>query len=271
VSRRHRIWEVVDHARLGDRASRAFDVSISLLIVVNVAAAVLETVDGVVARYAVALLVLELVSLKIFTIEFAVRWWASAEREPGLPAWRSRLRWLRSGGAVIDLLAIAPTWLVILGGPGLDARTIRALRLMRLFRLLKVGRYAQTLRTLGDAIRERREELVIGLVLTGMLLLIVSTLMYHVEHDAQPDVFSSIPATMWWGIATLTTVGYGDMAPVTPLGRLLGGLSALLGIGLFALPAGILSAAFSDALRRSRRGSSVSQPESRTAAGAKAG
>jgi len=252
-SRRHHAWQVIELGHGISPAARAFDVVISTLIVLNVAAAVLGTVDSFARRAGTFFVVFEAISLSVFTLEYAVRIWASAEREPGKGPWRSRLRWLFSWGAGIDLLAILPSWLTILGGPGMDARSARALRLMRLFRLLKIGRYGRTMTDLTKAIRDRREELVISMSLTLVMLLVVSTFMYHVEHDAQPDVFSSIPATMWWGVATLTTVGYGDMAPITPLGRFFGGIAALLGIGLFALPAGIVSSAFSDALTRRRR------------------
>ena len=260
---RRRTWQIIEFASDGeDCPSRAFDVFIAVLILISVAGAVIGTVDAVERRIGPLLEALEWATLAIFSIEFLIRLWASAERDASRPAWQSRLRWLGSGGAIVDLVAILPSWIAIFGGPGLDARTVRLLRLMRLFRLLKVGRYSMALRNLRRAVSDRREELLISLTLTGFLLLIVSTLMYHAERDAQPEVFSSIPAAMWWGIATLTTVGYGDMAPVTPLGRALGGLSAVLGIGLFALPAGILASAFSDAMSEARRRRRGSQPDS---------
>ncbi len=248
---RRRVWEIVEFAREGDRVSRVFDVVIIALIIVNVLATILETVEPLGTRYGAAFFWFEWVSVAIFSVELALRFWSSAEcAESG--GWAGRWRWLRSPGAIIDIVAVAPAWLALLGGPALDGRTLRALRLMRLFRLFKLMRYHRTLRLMSEAVKERREELVLSLVLTMLLLLVASSLMYQVEHDAQPELFSSIPATMWWGIATLTTVGYGDLAPVTALGRLLGGIVAILGIGLFALPAGILSSAFSDVLQRRR-------------------
>ena len=249
---RRRAWQIINYAHGHDALSSAVDYFISTLIVLNVAAAIIETVKPYDELYKGTFAAFEVFSVVVFTIEYGVRLWASAELDPSLPAWRSRLRWATSGGALVDLIAVAPSWLLIVGGPGMDTRTVRALRLMRLFRLLKFGRYHHTVGLLARTVADRRDELIVSLSFVVLLLLVVSTLVYHVEHDAQKEAFSSIPATMWWGIATLTTVGYGDIAPITPLGRFFGGIAALLGIGMFALPAGILSAAFSDALSQAR-------------------
>jgi len=144
--------------------------------------------------------------------------------------------------ALVDLLAILPFYLPML--LPIDLRFLRALRLMRLFRLLKMGRYVKSLRLMRHVLARRKEELLITLFSVLLLLVLSSSLMYFIEREAQPDKFASIPAAMWWGIATLTTIGYGDMYPVTALGKILGGFIALLGIGLFALPAGILASGF---------------------------
>jgi voltage-gated potassium channel len=149
--------------------------------------------------------------------------------------------------AVVDLVSILPS---LIPGGTLDLRFIRSLRLARLARTLKLARYSQSLQTLGRVLRAKREELVVTGIAGALLLICASSIMYFAEHDAQPQQFSSIPASMWWGVVTLTTVGYGDIFPVTPLGKILGAFIALLGIGLFALPAGILASGFSDELRR---------------------
>jgi voltage-gated potassium channel len=133
-----------------------------------------------------------------------------------------------------------------------DTVVFRLLRIFRLLRLLKLGRYHSSLGLLGKVLKNRREELTISLVLVLMLVVVASTLMYALEHQAQPKAFSSIPAAMWWGVVTMTTVGYGDVYPVTAAGKLVAGLSLLLGVGLFALPAGILASGFSEELGRER-------------------
>lgn len=132
-------------------------------------------------------------------------------------------------------------------------RFARALRLMRLFRLAKLTRYLRSIRLFGEVARDKREELVVSVFVLFLLLLLSSSLMYFVENEAQPDKFSSIPATMWWAIATLTTVGYGDLYPITGLGRLFGSLVAVMGIGLFALPTAILGTGFVEAIGKEKK------------------
>lgn len=117
-----------------------------------------------------------------------------------------------------------------------------------MLRLLKLARYATSMQALGDVIRSKKEEFVLAFSANGMLLVLASSMMYYVEHQAQPEAFSSIPTTFWWGVATLTTVGYGDVVPVTPMGRALAGAFALIGIGLFALPAAVLASGFMEAI-----------------------
>ena len=126
------------------------------------------------------------------------------------------------------------------------------MRLIRLFRLFKLGRYSAAIKLFGRVLKAKREELFITAFAIFIILTISSSLLYYVEHKAQPEVFSSIPAAMWWGVATLTTVGYGDIYPITTLGKFLGAIISLLGIGLFAMPAGILSAGFIEEIRKTK-------------------
>ena len=143
--------------------------------------------------------------------------------------------------AVIDLLAILPFYLPLLS---LDFRFLRIVRLVRVFRIAKLGRYSKAVQTLGRVFRAKAAQLAIATSFILMLLVIASSLMYYAEHDDQPEQFSSIPASMWWGVTTLTTVGYGDVIPVTGLGKVIASIMAILGIGMFALPTGILGAGF---------------------------
>jgi voltage-gated potassium channel len=134
-----------------------------------------------------------------------------------------------------------------------DLRFVRVLRLLRLSRLIKLGRYSDSLKTLGNVFKGKKEELLITAFALAILLILASSLMYFAENEVQPQAFSSIPAAMWWGIATLTTVGYGDIYPVTTLGKLMGSVIAVLGIGMFALPAGILSSGFAEKIKKAER------------------
>lgn len=217
-----------------------------VLIVANVFAVVIETVPSVRDGYGEALMTFEAVSLAVFAVEYALRLWSCAEhaRFRGL---LGRLRWMLTPGALIDLVAIVPTMLFA------DLRLVRLLRLARLIRIAKLGRYSLALRTLRHVMFARLPDLISLSFVLLLLLVFSSALMYHIENDAQPETFSSIPATMWWGIITLTTIGYGDMAPITVPGRLLGAVVAVLGIGMFALPAGLLGGAFIEELQKARR------------------
>ena len=131
---------------------------------------------------------------------------------------------------------------------------------MALFRVFKIARYLHALKLFKHVMRDRKEQLVLSFIFILFVLIIISFVMFYAEHDAQPDNFSSIPATMWWGIATLTTVGYGDMIPVTAAGKVLGGAIAILGIGLFALPAGIFSSGLTEYMYGDKKGAQKKCP-----------
>jgi voltage-gated potassium channel len=234
--------------RVGD-ASWYFDLFIIALIVFNVIAIVLESVEPIRLRFHGEFAVFEFFSVSVFSIEYVLRVWTAnlnpRFRKPVL----GNLRYAFTPMAIIDLLAIFPFFLPFLG---VDLRSLRVLRIFRMFRLFKIARYMSSLSSINRVFKNRKEDLVVSMVFTVFLLLVASTVMYYAENEAQPEVFSSIPATMWWGIATLTTVGYGDIYPVTPIGKFLGGLIAVLGIGLVALPTGILASGFSEELSRGR-------------------
>jgi voltage-gated potassium channel len=135
----------------------------------------------------------------------------------------------------------------------LDLRFVRVLRLFRLLRLLKIGRYSESLRTLGGVLKSKKEDLAVSFFALLILLVLISSLLFLFEHDVQPENFPSIPSAMWWGVVTLTTVGYGDVYPVTYAGKILGAFAAVLGIGMFALPAGIVASGFAEALQKRRK------------------
>lgn len=249
TSVRRRVWEIVEVAQPGDVASRRFDLFILALIALNVAAVVLESVRSVEARFGAAFALLEVCSVVVFVAEYAARMWSCVEDPRSRGAVRGRLRWALRPLSLVDLIAIVP-FLATFGT--VDMRTLRALRLFRLAWLLKAGRYLPALTLLRRVVHAKREELVMSTALTSVLLIVASSIMYFAESEAQPDKFSSIPASMWWAVATLTTVGYGDVYPVTVLGRVAGGLLALLGVGLFALPTAILGSGLVEAAQRAR-------------------
>lgn len=237
----HALFEVGAGGRLGFYV----DYAIMLLIAANVVAVMLETVDPLFEAYGREFHWFEVLSVTIFTVEYVGRLWSAVEHPEYEGVIRGRVRYALSPYMVIDLLAILPFFIGVVG----DFRFLRALRLIRFLRLFKLARYSESMKLFVTAFRMKREELLITSFAGIVLLLVASSLMYFVEQPAQPEEFSSIPETLWWGVITLTTVGYGDVTPVTPAGQVLGAGVAVIGIGLFALPASILAAGFVEAAR----------------------
>ncbi|MGD2175295.1 MAG: ion transporter [Candidatus Brocadiaceae bacterium] len=244
---KRRVFEIMEKGLGDDRdlPSRTFEVSIMALIALNVVAVALGTVGSLRARYGALFQAFETFSVAVFTAEYLARMWSCASVPAYAHPIKGRLRFALTPMAMVDLAAILPFYMPMI--LPVDLRVVRAIRLVRLF---KLGRYSDSLRTLGGAIRAKKHELSITVFVVFVLLVISSSLMYFVENRAQPEAFSSIPAAMWWAVSTLTTVGYGDMYPVTVLGKLLGALISLLGIATFALPAGIIASGFAQELQR---------------------
>ncbi len=245
-----RLHSILQASEPGDTVSRWFDIGIMSLIAANVAAVILETVPELEAAYGDWFHSFELFSVVVFTVEYVMRVWTATEDERYSRPIRGRLLFILSPLALIDLAAILPFYVPMV--IPIDLRFGRALRLFRLFRLFKFSRYARSMQLFGRVFTNRKEQITIAMFTVFVMLVLSSSAMYYVENAAQPEHFSSIPETMWWGVATLTTVGYGDVYPVTALGRLLGGLIAVLGIGIFALPTSILASGFAEALEEHR-------------------
>ena len=243
-------------ARPGDRPSWIFDVAIRILIALNVIGVILETIPAVDEAAGAWLRVFDTMSVMVFSIEYVLRVWSAREDPRYRGILLGRLRFAVTPLAIIDLLAVLPFWLPALG---VDLRALRGARLFRLFRILKMARYSQALQTFGRVFRRKAEQLILTFALVAFLLLIASLLLYYVEHDAQPETFASVPAAMWWGIVTLTTVGYGDVYPITVAGRLLGGIFALSAVLLIALPTALLGAGFVEEMEAHRTDQGLDQ------------
>lgn len=232
-----RLHEVLYGLRPQDKTAHIFQFSLAALIVINAFAVMLETVESLNAQYAQLFALIENISVLIFVAEYATRLWVANLSPAYQHPLHGRLRYVFTPIALIDLIAILPSLLAL---TGLD---LRILRILRLLRLIKLTRHAQALRTLAHALRSRIEEITISALFMLLLMLISSALIYYAEHDAQPEIYSSIPAAWWWSISTLATIGYGDIYPVTIAGKLTAALTAVFGIGLFALPGGIIASA----------------------------
>jgi voltage-gated potassium channel len=219
------------------------------VIVAAVSVLIVGTVPSIEARWGRALRAFDVVVGLLFLLEYLARLWTAPVDPRYRDGWRGRLRYARSPLALLDLVAVIA---LLVPHLPIDLRQARLARLFALLRIGKLGRFGRSVSMAMHMIRSRRDDLLVAFAGLAFVLLIGSTIMYFVEHEAQPDKFSSIPETLWWGVVTLTTVGYGDVYPVTVLGRILGGLFAVLGIASFALPTAILGAAFMEELQRSR-------------------
>jgi voltage-gated potassium channel len=252
---------------VGDKHwDKVINVFIVVLIILNVIAVMLETVKSLHEKYYNVFYYFELFSVSIFTLEYILRVWSSNHEAKYKHSIWGRLKYMISPGALIDLLAILPFFLHLFIGMRVDLREIRMLRLLRVLRLFKLTAYTQSAHMIANVFRKRYKELAVAFVLTFFLIIIASCLIYFAEHEhvvhekdqagniisSIPSQFSSIPKTIWWSVVTLTTTGYGDMYPLTNLGKGLAILIMLTGIAFFALPAGIITAGFIDEFRSQR-------------------
>ena len=244
---RRRLYLTLEPSEKGGIVERVFEFFLISIIILNIVFIVLDSVAGIREQYDHVFALFEMVSIMLFTIEYILRLYAIVENKQYAHPVKGRLRYSITTMAVIDLLAFLPFYLTFFP---LDLRFLRIFRLMALFRLFKIARYLHALNIFKRLLADRKEQLVLSFIFILFVLVIISFVMFYAEHDAQPDKFSSIPATMWWGIATLTTVGYGDIVPITTLGKLLGGLFAMAGVALLALPVGILSSGFYELLHK---------------------
>jgi voltage-gated potassium channel len=244
---RRRVYEILEAGQGDDRASKFVDGALVTLIVLNVAAFIAETVPSIAAEYGPSLQAFEIFSVAIFTIEYVLRIWAAVEVPflKRLSPLQARLKFARRGPQIIDLLAIAPFYLSHIFN--IDLRVLRALRLLR---FLKLSRYSPAMHTLLRVVQNERRSLMGAALLLFAALLFASTGIYYIEGGAQPDKFGSVPDAAWWAMATLTTVGYGDIYPITPLGRFFGGFVMIAGLCILALPVAIISAGFAQEVNR---------------------
>jgi len=245
-----RVYQILEATDARDRTAEIVNLFMLVLVVLNVAAVVLETVDSIYLANRSLFQGFADLSVIIFTVEYILRIWScDADPKYGHPVF-GRLRFAFTPAALIDLLVILPTY-VILAFPA-DHRLLRSLRVLWTFRLLKLSRYSESLQTILDVIRAQKRELAISFSAIIFFMVLSSSVVFFLEHDALPERFSDIPATMWWAVLTMTTVG-DNFYPVTPLGKLVGGLIIILGVATFALPTSILTSGFVDELEMRRQ------------------
>jgi voltage-gated potassium channel len=244
---RRRIYEILELGTFGDWTSILVSRLIVALIILNLVTITLESVPELSARYGLFFTAVETVSIVVFTVEYLLRLWVAVEHAPygHLAGRRARIRYALSLAGVVDLLAVLPFWIALV-----FPIDLRILLVFRIVRFLKLARYSPAMRSLFDVLsRERRALSGCFLILIGVAL-VAAAVMYHVEREAQPDKFGTIPDAMWWAIVTLGTVGYGDVVPITPFGRLVATFTIFSGIVVLALPIGIIATAFAEEIHR---------------------
>ncbi len=231
----------------GDQFSRIIHLSIVALIIISVVTVILETVPSLAERYGHFFFTIEIIAAFIFTVEYVLRLWAAVEHAPlkGTRPWRARWLYAQSPAMVVDLVAILPFFLALFAPDD-----VKVLLIFRLIRFFKLARYSPGMRSLQEAIIQEQRALLACLVILCGLMIVAAAAMHMAEGTAQPDKFGSIPESMWWAIITLTTVGYGDVVPITPMGKIVASITALGGLVMLALPVGIIATSFSDVIRR---------------------
>lgn len=246
VNLKRRTWEVLEVGAGGDALSKTIDIMIMALVFGNVLAVILESIEPIGHAYHELFMGFEKISVTAFTAEFLLRVWSvAASGDPNESPLRKRLTYLRSPLAIIDIMAIAPFYL-----SALFALDLRFLRILRLLRIVKLTRYSSSLNRIFEVYRLQRSALMAAFFVMSVAIVLSASVIWVVERPAQPEAFGSIPAAMWWAVCTLTTVGYGDVSPVTPIGKFLASGIQLLGIAMVALPTSLFTSGYSHLMDR---------------------
>lgn len=243
---KNKVYKIISVDEDGYIPSRIFDSVIMIIIIISVISVILSTFDNIPGFITTCLNKFEYVSITAFSFEYIARIWTANLLYPDKGPIMSRLKYIFSFMAIIDFISILPFYLPFI--TKIDLRSLRALRLVRMFRVFKLGRYIAALNTIALVFKKKKEQLISSMAVVIVLMVISSILIYFFEHEAQPEIFQNAFSGLWWSIATLTTVGYGDIYPVTMMGKILSSFIAILGIGIVAVPTGIISAGFSDDL-----------------------
>ncbi len=247
---RHRTFEILEAAKEEDPSSRLCDGFLIVLISLNILAVILESVSSLANAYGDFFHGFEIFSVTVFSVEYGARAWACVER-PGLkyhhPLW-GRFRYLLTPMALLDLVVILPFFLAMLGA--VDLRFLRVLRLLRVFRLT---RYSSAIRLLTDVLKDEAANIGASLFILLMMVVLSASLVYLAESQVQPDAFGSIPDALWWAVITMTSIGYGDVVPITNVGKIFGATIGIISVGMVALPTGIIASGFNQALHQRKQ------------------
>lgn len=251
LARRKRVSAIIEVGYDQDWVSRLYDVVNALAIVVNLAASILFTYSEIRLRCEGLLLTLEQITVAFFALDYCLRVWTARFLHPKLPESKAILKYILSFSGLVDLLSFLPYYLPVFFPAG--AVAFRMFRVVRIFRLFRINAYYDSLNVITQVIASKRQQLLSSVFIILVLMLASSLCMYSLEHEAQPEIFTNAFSGIWWSVSTLLTVGYGDIYPVTTMGKLFGIFIAFLGVGMVAIPTGIISAGFVDQYSRIKR------------------
>ena len=254
---RRRIFEIVEIGAADDLLSRGYDFFGSLVVVLALAASVAATFDGAEERCGALLDTVEIVTSVFFAVDYVLRVWTARCLYPTLTPGKATVRYVSSIGGLIDLASFLPTFLPVFFPSGMVA--FRMFRVVRIFRLFRINAYYDSLHVITEVLRSKRQQLLSSVFIILTLMLASSLCMYSLEHEAQPEVFRNAFSGIWWSVSTLLTVGYGDIYPITTAGTIFGIVITFLGVGMVAIPTGIISAGFVDQYSRIKRISEYGQ------------
>ncbi|WFN35225.1 ion transporter [Methanogenium sp. S4BF] len=240
-----KVYDALELTEDSGKPAVFFNILIIILIVASVLSIIIESITEF--ETLEFFFLIEIVSIIVFTIEYFLRLWTCTENKEFKRPIIGRIKYAFTPLALIDFLAIAPFYLPIF--MSVDLRFLRVLRLFRIFRVFKLARYTHSFDILVRVLKREKEALLLTFFLLIVVVIISSSLMYYVERDVQPEAFASIPHALWWAVASLTTVGYGDIYPISPIGKLMAAIIAIVGIGFVALPTGIISSGYVEELR----------------------
>ena len=249
--RRKRLYSIVETGNVGDIWSRGYDIFLVAAILINLAVCVAYTFDEMELKYGPELLAVEFVTVSFFAVDYVLRLWTAKYQYPDQREGRALWKYVSSITGIIDLASFLPYFLPVFFPAG--AVAFRMFRVVRIFRLFRINAYYDSLSVITSVLASKRQQLMSSVFIILVLMLGASLCMYSLEHEAQPEVFRNAFSGMWWAVSTLLTVGYGDIYPVTPMGQLFGICITFLGVGMVAIPTGIISAGFVDQYSRIKR------------------
>ena len=256
---RRRVSEIIEVGASDDIPSRAYDIIGTVMLLINVAVTILYTFDSMELKHGELLLFLEAITVAFFAVDYCLRVWASPFLYPSLPEYRAVRKYIFSFSGIVDLLSFLPYYLPVFFPSG--AAVFRMFRVIRIFRLFQINAYYDSLNVISEVISSKRQQPFSSVFIIMVLMTASSLCMYSLEHEAQPEVFSNAFSGIWWAVSTLLTVGYGDIYPITDMGKIVSIVITFLGVGMVAIPTGIISAGFVDQYSRLKRMSEYAQED----------